>query len=140
MISQSPAESPIPNTTQSDLAVLKKAAETVIHILPGPAVPFTYSSHLSEPVQVERREPLHSRLRRLGYISVVDSVTIPNGHDRQVYAVPAPVHEQAVRFIEMGYTPCPCGHRGIHNRADGGGYECGWSECEQVFSRAEVEG
>jgi hypothetical protein len=48
------------------------------------------------------------------------------------------VHDQAAQYLSDGYTPCPCGHRGLRNRRDVAGYECGWSACDRVFSRSEV--
>jgi len=53
-----------------------------------------------------------------------------------VYAVPDHVAERARGYLEGGWTPCPCGHRGIEHYVDG--FECGWSRCDRLFSRAEV--
>jgi len=139
MLTVSVQNSPIEHTTRSQLCTLKRNAEAVVDLLPGPAVPFTYAAGLSGPVRIKRPQPLHSQLRDAGHIEVVETVPVSNCHDRQVYAVPAPVHEQAVRYLSAGYSPCPCGHRGLHNRADGAGYECGWSRCDKVFSRSEVD-
>jgi len=86
----------------------------------------------------------HRKLRRAGCVHVVGERRARSdlgGDDPvNVYAIPDHVAERARGYLEGAWTPCPCAHRGIHNRADGPGYECGWSGCDQVFSRAEVDG
>jgi hypothetical protein len=71
---------------------------------------------------------------------VVGERRAPNelGGDKpvNVYAVPDHVAERARGYLAGGWTPCPCGHRGIEHYTDG--FECGWSRCDRLFSRAEV--
>jgi len=77
MLTVSVQNSPIEHTTRSQLCTLKRNAEAVVDYLPSPAVPFTYAAGLSDPVQVERRQPLHSRLRDAGHIEVVTRCPSP---------------------------------------------------------------
>jgi hypothetical protein len=128
----------IEDATLSELHTLRRHAEAVVDQLPAPGVRFSYANGLAGPVELERHEPLHSQLRAAGHIQVVEAVEVLCDDNRQVYAVPEEVHDQAQQYLSDGYTPCPCGHRGLHNRRDDTGYECGWSECDRVFSRSEV--
>lgn len=83
----------------------------------------------------------HRQLRGAGCVRVVGERRAPNelGGDKpvNVYTVPDHVVERARAYLAGGWTPCPCGHRGIEHYTDG--FECGWSRCDRLFSRAEVE-
>jgi hypothetical protein len=82
----------------------------------------------------------HRQLREADCVAVVGRRHAPNqlGGDKpvHVYQVPEHVRERAQGYLDGGWSPCPCGHRGLQNYTDG--YECGWDECDRLFERSEV--
>ena len=59
------------------------------------------------------------------------------GNDRYQYQLPAWVCEEIGELLADRDTICPCGHSGIRNHGEF--YTCAYDDCDEQFSRAEVE-
>lgn len=122
--------------------LVESHAEYIVERYPDGGERFTLSGRVAAlpTVDIPFNGP-HRQLRGAGCIRVVDQRRAPNelGEDKpvNVYEVPTHVVARAEGYIAGGWTPCPCGHRGLQNYTDG--FECGWDGCDRLFDRAEVE-
>ena len=101
------------------------------------------TKHLPAPNERYRRAELHEdlqplvdRLVQYGAIHIADRKNAPGKTPVSIYKT----DERAYRVVDdyhKGDIIMPCGHRGFKNRGDH--YECSFEECEEHFTRAEVE-
>lgn len=119
--------------------VIRRHAEFILE-LPDSSTVWSTSERLDGIQTIERC----GRIRALVWddILTVESAVIPDGgrtgDERQIYRVPKRVRAAAASVLVEGFTPCPCGHRGVRHRAEG--YRCAYGRCDAVFSRDELDG
>ena len=100
------------------------------------------TKHLPAPNESYSQLDLHPHLQRITQqlieYNVLQKIEMEElrGSNRWIYET----HPRAYSIVEQ-YEPggpvMPCGHRGFKNRGDH--YECSFEECEEHFTRAEVE-
>jgi|APHM01.1.fsa_nt_gi hypothetical protein len=120
----------------------RKHAEYIIEELPPAGVRHVISAWADEwYLDADWAGPYES-LARVGVLRTTEVVESPQGNgDRAHIRVLVPAAARIARErLRTGYTPCPCGHRGLRNPADIEGYRCQWGRCSATFDRDELGG